>query len=291
MKPAVFITITSLVFIDCQKDVQVTVPSLPFEVSPDTVSIVPGLIDEASGIADSRKNPGLLWVEQDSGNPPELALLSYNGTVQKKIYIKGAANRDWEDILVGSGPAAGENYVYVAETGDNTSSYPDYAIYRFPEPAAAADTVFTWDELSFKYPDHSHDCEAMLLDPDTKDIYLLTKRDTLSKIFRLPYPQSTTSTTTADPAGTMTISGICSAALSPDGTEILIKTYTNVYYWKRNPGEPITTTLQRMPQTLGYVLEPQGEALCFRNDNSGFYTLSEKPFFASYVSLNFYKRK
>ncbi len=291
MKTAVFITVASLFFLDCQKETEQPGTGLPFEMTPDTTAITPGLIDEASGISDSKKNPGFIWVQEDSGNPPELTLLSYAGAVQKKIHIKGAVNRDWEDIVLAAGPAAGDNYLYIAETGDNTATYPDYGIYRFKEPDAGTDTVFAWDEISFKYPDQAHDCEAIIVDNATKDIYLLSKRDSTSKIFKLAYPQSTSSTITATAAGTMTITGVCSAAISPDGTEILVKTYTNVYYWKRNTGESIAAALQRVPVTLGYVLEPQGEAICFRNDNSGFYTLSERPFFAGFVTLNLYKRK
>lgn len=292
MKPVVVIAIAGLFFFDCQKEPATdTSGTLPFEITPDTAYVAPGTIDEASGITDSKKNPGFVWVEQDSGNPPELALLSYQGLFKKKLYIKGAVNRDWEDITLGPGPQTGENYLYVAETGDNTMVYPDYAIYRMIEPAATEDTVYQWDQLPFMYPDHPHDCEALLLDPETKDIYLLTKRDSLSGIYKLPYPQSTTNPATAIDMGRMTITGVCSAALSPDGTEVLVKTYTNVYYWKRHNGESLVTTLQRTPLTLGYVLEPQGEAICFRNDNTGFYTLSEKPFFAAYVMLNLYRRK
>ncbi|HMU46915.1 MAG TPA: hypothetical protein PKC72_11130 [Chitinophagaceae bacterium] len=291
MRSAFFITVVGLLFADCQKEINSGETSLPFEITPDTTNINPGIIDEASGIADSKKNPGYLWVQQDSGNPPELYLLSYNGNVFKKIHIKGAINRDWEDITIGSGPAPGTNYIYVAETGDNTASYPDYAIYRMPEPSLTEDTIYTWEKITFQYPDGSHDVEAILTDDDTNDIYLVTKRDSVSKIFRLPYPQNIGTTNMALEEGTMKISGACSAAISPDGRELLIKNYTNVYYWKRENGESIIQALKRIPVTLGYVLEPQGEALCFKNDNSGFYTLSEKPFFANFVSLNFYKRK
>lgn len=292
MRPVVSIIISGLLFINCQKEVKYKgSSSLPFSMTPDTTYIAPGQIDEASGIADSKKNPGYLWVEEDSGNPPEVTLLSYNGIVQKKIYIKGAQNRDWEDLAIGNGPIPGENYIYLAETGDNNATHTNYAIYRFIEPLQTEDTVYIWDKLKFQYPDASHDAEAILTDPETNDIYIITKRDSLSRIYKFSYPQSTTSTTTVSFVGEMRSSGICSAAVSPDGKELLAKNYTNIYYWKRSAGESIPSALQRIPVTLGYVLEPQGEAICFKNNNAGFYTLSEKPFFASHVKLNFYKRK
>jgi hypothetical protein len=43
-----------------------------FENTPVSYPVSPGKIDEASGIAVSKLNPGKIWVEQDSGNPPEL---------------------------------------------------------------------------------------------------------------------------------------------------------------------------------------------------------------------------
>ena len=82
-----------------------------------------------------------------------------------------------------------------------------------------------------------------------------------------------------------------SAASSSSGDELLIKTYTSLSYWKRNMNETIGDALKRAPGTLNYQVEPQGEAVCFRNDNSGFYTLSERPSLISAVSLNFYQRK
>ena len=53
----------------------------------------------------------------------------------KKIIIKPAVNRDWEDIALGNGPVAGTNYIYLADIGDNSIDSSQYYIYRFAEPA------------------------------------------------------------------------------------------------------------------------------------------------------------
>lgn len=286
-----------VVFCNCQKpidnlpDTNLPPAGSPFIDTAISVGIAPGLIDEASGIADSKSNTGSLWVEQDSGNPPDLWLLSYSGIVQKQVHIDGAENRDWEDIAMGDGPVTGENYIYIAETGDNLVHFTDYAIYRFIEPKPDEDTVYNWEKINFQYPDGSHDAEAMLLDNATKDIYIITKRDSLSKIYKLGYPQNTATVITADSVGQFSFTGVVSAAISPDETEMLVKTYSNVYYWKRQPGESILTAFKRAPLTLGYINEPQGEAICFKQDNSGFFTLSEKPSIIPSVSLNEYHRK
>jgi hypothetical protein len=271
------------------KQKELPAAALPFAATPVTAAVLPGLVDEASGIADSKANPGCLWVEQDSGNPPELSLLKYNGSLLKKISIKGAQNRDWEDMALGGGPVAGTNYLYVADIGDNNSSHNSYSILRFPEPEAAKDEVDTWDQIHFAYPDGAHDAEAIMIDESTKDIYIITKRDAASKVYKLAYPQSTAAINTASYVMDLPFTGVVGAASSKSGSELIIKTYTGLFYWTRKSGESITTTLSKPATTLSYTLEPQGEAICFKADNTGFYTLSEKSFAPS-VSLNFYKR-
>jgi hypothetical protein len=166
----------------------------------------------------------------------------------------------------------------------------NYFIYRFPEPSIATDSVFAWDKITFKYPDGSHDAEAIIMDKISKDIYIITKRDASSKIYKLPYPQNITGIITATFIAELTFTGATSAATSGDGSEIVIKTYTGIYYWKRQAGETIEAALAKPSISLAYVVEPQGESICFKNDNSGFFTLSERPFLSP-VSLNFYKRK
>lgn len=264
---------------------------VPFETVPAATQVTSKVIDEASGIADSKSVPGNLWVQQDSGNPSDLFLLSYDGTIKKKIRIKGATNRDWEDLAIGSGPDAGANYLYLAETGDNTASEIAYFIYRFVEPTMADDTIRTYDRINFKYADGAHDAEAIFVDNTTKDIYIVTKRDAKSKVFKLAYPQSTTSQNTATLVSELGFTGATGAAMSADGKELLVRTYMAINYWKRSAGESVDAMLKKAPTSLAHQLEPQGEAICFKNDNTGFYTLSEKPSIVPYVNINFYKRK
>lgn len=269
-------------FTACHKK-EIPLPFTPqalFDSLP-TTTVVEASIKEASGIAASKSVVHTLWVEEDSGNPPQLYSLNVDGTVRKKVFIKGATNRDWEDIT-----RSGDT-LYVAETGDNNQIYSEYAIYKFAEPTAAVDTVYQFEKIRFQYPDGSHDAEALLVDSVTKNIYIITKRDDLSRIYKIAYPYSN-NINTAVMVGQLAYSGVTSAALSPDGKEILIKTYPAIYHYN-SLGQGVEATLQSTPVTLPYQMEPQGEAVCFATDNGGFFTLSEKGF-ASSVKLYFYKR-
>ncbi len=267
---------------DCTKKDSGKDGQLLFDSIPVSHKVIP-VINEGSGIADSKKNPGNIWVEEDSGNPPEIILVKHDGTVVKKIFIKGAVNRDWEDM------ALYNDSVYVAEIGDNDALYKTYHFYIFPEPSSSTDTVYSFKTVLFKYPDGSHDAEAFLLDRKSKDIYVITKRDNPSKIYKLTYPYSD-SINTLKLAGKLNYTEVVSAATSYDDKEIIVKTYTTLNYYRRKSSQSIVECLAQTPRVLPYRLEPQGEAVCFAKDTSGFFTLSEKSF-APFVNLCFYPRK
>ncbi|MGZ8538241.1 MAG: hypothetical protein ACXWV9_08270, partial [Flavisolibacter sp.] len=172
--------------------------------------------------------------------------------------------------------------------GDNGQSYSEYKFFIFTEPAASVDTVTGVKTIKFTYPDGSHDSEAFLIDPSSKDIYIITKRDNPSKIYRLAYPYATQSTVSY--VGDLPYTGVVGAAISPDGKSVVIKTYIGVLHYKKQASETISQTLKKTYSTLPYTLEPQGEAVTFAQDNRGYFTLSEKGF-GNTVNLFFYKRK
>lgn len=257
-------------------------PAFSFE-APVGRPVTP-VINETSGIADSKKNPGHLWVQEDSGNPPQLILLRHSGEVLKNIYLKNAVNRDWEDmVLAGS-------QLYIADIGDNNQEHSSYTIYVLDEPLASADTITAFTTIRFQYPDGAHDAEALLVDAD-KSIFIITKRDNPSRIYKIPFPYSFSELNTAIEVGRLSLSDVVSAAMSANGNHVLLKTYTEVFHYPRkNTADDIAAILSGTPEKVNYRLEPQGEALTFAQDDSGFFTLSEKGR-ASNVQLYFYKKK
>ncbi len=282
----------------CQKEVDSDLPpgSLPDSVSgrgftktPVKTKLLGSEITEASGIADSKANPGFLWVEEDSGNPADLILLGHDGNISKIIPVSGANNRDWEDLVLGAGPESGKDYLYIGDIGDNNSEYTSYDIYRMEEPQQAVSTIASFDKLSFLYPDASHDAEAFLVDAASLDIFIITKQDNNSKIFRLAYPQFTSGNNMAEFVADLPYNGVVSAAQSPDNKEIIVKTYTKLFYYKREEGMSISDALNGDAEELDYTIEAQGEALTFAVDNSGFYTLPEQALGVK-PALSFYQR-
>ncbi|WP_207433112.1 hypothetical protein [Sabulibacter ruber] len=248
---------------------------------PMKIAVTP-MIQETSGMADSKSYSGYIWVHEDSGNPTQLFLLEHSGRVFRTIFIEGVKNRDWEDMaLVG-------DQLYLADIGDNSKTVQEYTIYQFKEPSPSTDTVKNITPIRFRYPDGSHDAEAFLVDPKTKDILLLTKQDSLSAIYKLSYPYSTTSTNVAELVGNLPYPFVVSAAISRDGKEAIVKTYSALYHYRQKTNEPLAEFLLKDFKTLPYRIEPQGEAVTFAAADSGYFTLSEKGMAAA-VSLYFYK--
>ena len=262
-----------------------------FSSDPTVAPVSPGQIDEASGMVDSRTQPGNVWVEQDGGTPAELALLGYDGKLKGKLSIPYFSNRDWEELAMGPGPTNGTNYLYIGEIGDNNAQYPFCQIYRLPEPTNLQTPITQIERINFRYPDGPRDAEAMFVDPQTKDIYIITKREPNVHLYRLAYPQNVNEVTVAESYGELPLTFATGAAISPDGREIVVRTYTAIYYWKRNADQTIADALQNgNNRQLPYRVEPQGEAVCFDKENKGYFTLSEKAS-ASSVNLYYYSRK
>jgi hypothetical protein len=241
-------------------------------------------IEEASGIAESQVNPNSLWTHNDSDNTNSIFLLNKStGKIRAEYVLKGVQNIDWEDIEIGPGSENGANYIYLADIGDNLGSRSKSIIYRFTEPKFEAshegkviELDLETDILEYTYPEGSRDAETLLIDHKTRDLYIISKRDFPARVFIYPYPQNTTASTTLTKVGSLPLFMPVGGNVSPDGKEILVKTYQEIFYWQHDVNEPLWKTLSKEPLIAPYnPVEPQGEAICF-DTNGGYYTLSEK---------------
>ncbi len=251
---------------------------------------------EASGIAASEVNNGMFYIEEDSGNPNQIQLINQSGELAGVYTISGVANRDWEDIAVAPGPMAGVSYVYVAEIGDNKNQYPTKFVYRFPEPSLAGnavsvnETITSFDKIELKLPDGIKNAESLLIDPLTKDIYLVSK-ESAATIYVAPYPQDLTKINTMKKVAVLPLSTLTAGDISPDGNEVLVKSKSFICYWKKSSNESIIELFKKTPTLVPYTIEQQGEAVCFASDGSGYYTTSERPDATVNQPLYFYRRK
>ncbi|HRY83055.1 MAG TPA: hypothetical protein P5533_00310 [Candidatus Cloacimonadota bacterium] len=235
-------------------------------------------LNEISGIAASRIHKDILYAQNDSGGDSAVYILNTKGKLEGTLRLSEIRNRDWEDIAVGPGPEKNRSYIYLGEIGDNAARYESAFIYRIAEPDSIRGERFTSkvDKLEFVYADGARDAEALLVEPRTKDIVIISKREEQVGVYVLSYPQSTRELNTAKKVLSLPLSWVTAADISPRRDAILIKTYTSVYSYKVKKKDSLVKALTRKPKILPYIIEPQGEAICFSSDGGSRFTLSER---------------
>jgi len=249
-------------------------------------------INEASGLVASIANPGYLWTHNDGRNPAEVFLINEKAETVMTCKLKNIHNRDWEDITIGPGPEEDVNYLYIGDIGDNDAVYPYKILYRIKEPKFSDSTEIEIDEIDklvFALPDGKRDSEAIMMDPLTNKFYIFSKREPSIRLYEVKFPAEG-DTLKAEKITKLPFSRIVAANISSDGSEVLIKDYQYIYYWKRKEKESIKDLLLRYPVKIYYEPETQGEAIAWKRDGTGFYTLSESSLISN-ADLFFYKRK
>ena len=264
-------------------------------------------IQEASGIVASLTNDNVIWTHNDSGDSNRIFAMDTQGKHIGEYFLNDSQNRDWEDIAIGPGPEEGLYYLYIGDIGDNFSENDIKHIYRVIEPqldhssnsnSIQLDGV---ESISFQYEDGNRDAETLIIDPLTKDIIIISKREAMAvHIYSIPFPQETDTILTANLIMTkdfypndnfVTSQWIVGGDISHDGKEILIKSYTDIFYFSRTSNQSFYDALNNEEIKFPYITEPQGEAICWDANISGYYTLSEEADDANKPShLYFYQK-
>ena len=237
-----------------------------------TGSFADGRVDESSGVAPSRRMPGVLWTHNDSGDGPLIYASDTTGAALGTFRVAGARNRDWEDIAFGP-CGAKRTCLYLADTGDNRENQSTVALYRVAEPLLPVkhprriEDTQPAEGLRLRYPDGPHDVEAMWVAPNA-DVHLVTKgRSGPIRHYRVPASAwSSNKTVTAERVEQLPISVVSSedfvtgAGLSPDGRTVAVRTYSTIYFFfpsrdghLETPSEPLGCDVSR--------LGPQGEGV------------------------------
>jgi len=249
-------------------------------------------LHEASGLVESIGNPKHLWTLNDSGNPAEVFLIDQTAKIKLVCKLAGIDNRDFEDIAIGAGSDSSKNYVYVADIGDNLTRYKVKLIYRFEEPTIGVEkevVISAFDTLQITLPDGVRDSETLMIEPVTKDLYLISKLEDSVRVYHTPYPFKK-GIIIPEFVATIPYFKIVAGSFSTTGDEVLLKDYENVFYWNNTAHVAPAKLFRQKPSILPYVRERQGESIAWARDGSGYYTLSEKVDGVE-GKLLFYKRR
>ncbi len=163
-------------------------PRMGKALKPEMVLTHPE-VDEASGLVQSRTDPNVLWLHNDSGDRPRIFAITPQGDMilppeqanngmvttppppdsQQRLYpgisVGNASLVDWEDVAVHG------NRLFLAEMGNNLNQRQNLGVYELEEPdPRKVDAVQAKAFYPIRYPDQTEfpptdgwnfDCEAM----------------------------------------------------------------------------------------------------------------------------------
>ena len=240
---------------------------------------LPDGLEETSGVAVSRRYPGVIWSHNDSGSEPELVAFRRDEGILARVPVGRALANDWEDLALAS--CAAGTRLYVGDTGDGAARRDRIVIYRFPEPDPTSGEVVEAEFLPARYPGGPRDTEAIFVLPQG-EIYLVTKgRAESVELYRYPAVIPHGEPATLELVRTLTRGAqpleeqVTGASTSLSGEWVAIRTYKRLRIWRTpdllGSGSPaVTVDLQQ----LGEV---QGEAVALL-DNGGVVLTSEGGF-------------
>ncbi len=251
------------------------------EVTPHVLTPVAKItfqpILEGSAIVKSRIHKNVYWTLNDSGDKARIFAVDSLGHIIKPhwasrrfegIEIPDAVNVDWEDIAVDDA-----GYLYIADTGNNDNTRRDLTIYVVAEPDPhTVGRTSVLRKIFFRFPDQSafppaeknFDCEALFWNQGK--LYVLTKHrsDTHTKLYRLDQTEPFR-INTATLLGEYDVKGMVTAAdASPDGTKLVVLTYTGVWLFERPEGND---HFFRGKTYVLPIIAKQCEGICFDGDH------------------------
>jgi hypothetical protein len=242
-------------------------------------------LDEVSGIVESRRRAGVFWIHNDSGGGARLYAVGLDGRRLATFGLAGVEARDWEDIAAGPGPVAGGRYLYVGDIGDNARRRRTISVLRLREPAVdpaaapAAGTIRDVDELVLRYPDRAHDAEALLVDPRSGDLLVVTKEvDGRAAVFRASGRLAAGSETVLRRVATLSLglaTLVTGGDVSRSGAVVALRTYGSVLLYLRPAGRPVWAAFRRRPCRGLAPPETQGEAIALRTGGRSYVTVGE----------------
>ena len=220
-------------------------------------------LSEVSGMAKSRSYPDTYWVVNDSGNDarlfainrrgntliPTFSKFSYYGEERERgkdpwpgFRVLYTMNVDWEAMTVD------DNYLYVADTGNNFNNRRDLVIYMLSEidPTASTQSAAI-KALPVRYPEqvafpgdgpHHFDSEALFSADGS--LYLITKHrgrgfryEAGANLYRLDTAWTDQPNYLVKVDSNPDIMTATGAELSPDGQRLAVISYADLWIFDR----------------------------------------------------------
>jgi hypothetical protein len=259
----------------------------PYDVPKEVGRLESKKIAEASGLAASKCSPGVLWTHNDSGDAAFIYAVSTSGKDLGAWKVTGAENQDWEDIAAIK-DASGECMLYIGDIGNNGKKKGEGTIYKVPEPKIGSTAPENGSQLATAPAEALNftlgskgDAETLLVAPDGKELYVLTKRkEGPSEVYKI------TSNFGAPPVKGVKIAEITLPAIltglltggdvSPDGRHVVLCDYVAGYELSLPDGATsFDDIFNQKPVRFDVGKREMGEAIAYSADGNSVFSTSE----------------
>jgi hypothetical protein len=239
-----------------------------------------GLV-EASGMAPSWSGD-VLWVNNDAGDGPVLYAIGTDGAALGGVVVEGATHTDWEDLA--SGPCgAACSCLYVADIGNNDGTRTEGVVWRIPEPSLEDTRSQPAEALRYVFPDGPQDSEAMLVDPVTGEIFLLTRTIGTTRVYGFPDApaQPTDAPVTLELVATLDLTElgndgeVVGGSVSRGGARVALRTNGDLLLFQAPDGGGVRQALETAYTRLPTPEVPDPEAMSWSYDGSRIYLANE----------------
>ncbi|KWX02881.1 hypothetical protein LI90_3928 [Carbonactinospora thermoautotrophica] len=226
-------------------------------------------IAESSGLAVSRRHPGVVYTFDDSGHGNRIYAVGPDGRTRAVLRIAGAVNRDWEAIAPGR-DEQGRPALFIGDIGDNLGgAWRTISVYRVTEPAELRSGTLRATRYRFRYADGARDAEALLVEPRTNRLYVVSKEKGGGGVYAAPSRLSTERVNVLRRVGDAP-SRITDGAFAPDGSRFVVRGYFDATEYAMEGERP-----GRQLRNFGLPLQRQGEGIAYTPDGRALLLSSE----------------
>ena len=224
-------------------------------------------ITESSGLASSGLHASVVWTHNDAGHSAQFYAVGADGMTRAAVDLPGVAPLDWEAIAQYR-DAFGTSWLFVGDIGSNAGDRSEVVVHQVPEPTLLVDQTAPYTSYRLAYPDGGHDAEALLVDPRSGQVFVVTKeREGAGAVYAAPAVLSPTDvnvlTRVADAPSRVT-----DGCFLPDG-RVVLRDYDRLFTYAGIGAGPTSSELPPSRQGESVAPTPDGLSVLVGSEGSG----------------------
>lgn len=256
----------------------------PYAPATELARFADPRIDESSGVSAAARSDDVLFTHNDSGDRARFFALDRRGATLAVFDVRGARADDWEDMARGRADDGGPA-LFFGDIGDNFRRRPTVTVFVVGEPVVTpgADALVPLLEaIELVYEDGPHDAEALLVDPRTNALAVVTKaRDGVAGVYQADEDDDVLRRVAEVRFDTLVrrpgayAKAVTSGEMAPDGRRVVLRTPFEAFEWDLAADGDLAAALAGTPRRIPLPETRQGEAVAYTRDGRSLVTTSE----------------